>query len=462
MPDQEPMLKQGSSPGQGVDAPRSEKGWPTIVGVAAAALILVVAGLAARHFFRSPPAVDEAQAHWQEAQELIAAREFPQATEHLAQCLEAWPYNGEANFLMARTWRRAGNPGNSKIYLDRAEILRWPKKQIELERQLRRAQVGDVWDVEDHLMELLNTQPPEEVIILEALVAGLMEADRLIDAIAVTTTWADRYPEDWLALILRGNAKLRLYGKSGDAAKDFRRVLELKPNDPDAHLALALVLNNQGDFREAMPHFQTYLASQPNDPTEALFGLANCQFSLGYTDDARASLEQLFARNKDHPMGCFLQAKVESADGRDEEALKWLEKADRLAPDESDVTSALLQVCRQLGRKEDVARYEERLKKIRVRDDQLDRLLTLAKTKPDDPEVRYPLGMICLSRGRDQEASHWFQGILYKNPNHLATLTTLADYYQKKGNARMAAHYRRKANIASGKALAKPPEQARK
>jgi len=448
-------------PAQGANAPRSARN-SMLVLITAAALILLLVGWTVRHFLRSPPRPDDAQTHWRRAQEFIATRDFSEAADHLVQCLEAWPLSAEANFLMARTLRRAGHPGKSKFYLDHAEVLRWPKKQIDLERKLRRAQVGDVWDVEDSLIDLLNTQPPEEVIILEALVAGFMASDRLIDVIALTDVWADRYPDDWLALILRGNAQLRLYGKPGSAAKDFERVLELKPNDPDAHLALAQVLNNQGDFKEAIPHFEACLSSKTEDLTEALFGLANCQFSLGYTDQARATLKQLFEKNKDHATACFLQAKVESADGREEETLRWLQKADAFSPDESDITTALLQVCRQLGRKEDMARYEDRLKTIRLRNEKLDRLLTLTKTYPEDPELRYQVGMICLERGRDNEASHWFQAILYRDPNHLPTLNALADYYQKKGNLKMAAHYLRKVDKTVGSATSKSRAQAGK
>jgi tetratricopeptide (TPR) repeat protein len=424
-----------------------------------ALLVLIAAGWMVRHFlFPASREEDDARRHWRRAQELIAAREFFQATDELTQCLEAWPYNAEANFLMARTWRRAGHFTTWRIYLQRAETLRWPKKQLDLERQLRRAQIGDVWDVEESLIELLNKPPPEETIILEALVAGFMAADRLIDVIALTTTWIDRYPEDWLPHILRGNAELRLYGKSSEAAKDFQRVLELKPHDPDAHLALAQVLANQGDYNEAIPHFELCLSSEALDATEVLFGLATCQFSLGSTDQARAALEQLFAKNKDHGGGCFLQAKVELADGREEEALKWLEKADKLSPDETDVTNALLQICRRLSRKEDLERYQRRLDDIRLRNDKMDRLLTLLKSYPEDPQLRYEVGKICLDRDRAKEANHWFQAILYKDPNHLPTLTTLADYYAKKGNTRTAAYYRRKADKARGSTPVQPPE----
>jgi tetratricopeptide (TPR) repeat protein len=424
-------------------------------------LVLVGAGWMARHFLLSAPQQDDARRHWRRAQELIAAREFSQATDELSQCLEVWPYNAEANFLMARTWRRAGHFTTWSMYLRRAETLRWPKKQLDLERQLRRAQIGDIWDVEDSLFNVLNSQPAEELIILEALVAGLMATDRLIDAIALTTTWIERYPDDWLPHILRGNAELRLYGKPSDAAKDFQRVLELKPHDPDAELALAQVLTNKGDYQEAIPYFESCLSSESVNPAEALFGLATCQFSLGSIDQARTTLEQLFAKDKDHGGGCFLQAKAELADGREEEALKWLEKANTLTPDESDVTNALLQVSRQLGRKEDVERYQHRLDDIRLRNDKMDRLLTLLKTYPEDAGLRYEVGKICLERDRPKEASHWFQAILYKDPNHLPTLTILADYYTKKGNTKMAAYYRRKADKARGATPVRPLEHVR-
>src|SRR5262249_13103578 len=175
------------------------------VGLGAAMLILLIA-LTARYCFRSSPPASAAQSHWQQAQEEIADREFTQAVSHLAQCLESWPYNAEAHFLMARTCRRSGDLNQWKVHLAWAEALRWPKDQIKLERQLRRAQVGDIWEVEDTLFNLLNTQPPEEVIILESLVNGFIENDRLLDVVALTTTWINRFPKDWLPLVYRGNA----------------------------------------------------------------------------------------------------------------------------------------------------------------------------------------------------------------------------------------------------------------
>jgi Tfp pilus assembly protein PilF len=67
--------------------------------------------------------------------------------------------------------------------------------------------------------------------------------------------------------------------------------------------------------------------------------------------------------------------------------------------------------------------------------------------------------MICLDRGHDQEASHWFQGILFKDPSHLPTLKALADYYEKKEKPKLAAYYHRKAEKTGGVAKSKFPDQ---
>jgi tetratricopeptide (TPR) repeat protein len=439
----------------------SRAGRWNIIAIVTTGFVLLLAGWSAKHLFQAP-ADENAQTHWQQAQKHIAERQFVDAAGHLAHCLESWPYNAEAHFLMARTARRAGQLSPWQFHLERAEILGWPKKQIYLERLLRKAQVGDVWDVETSLIDFLNTKPPDEVIILEALVDGFMISDRLIDVIAFTTTWAERYPEDWLPLMLRGNAISRLYSKSGEATKDFQRALELKPNNADAHLALALALTNQGDFKEAIPQYQSYLSSQPVNPTNALFGLATCQLSLGHNDQARDTLKKLFAVNPDHLTACFLQAKIELAEGHEEEGLKWLQKSEALSPDEVDVTNALVHVCRQLGRLEDAARYERRLEEIHRRNDKLEHLLTELKAQPDDLEIRYQLGISCLEQRRDQQASHWFQAILYKDPNHLPTLRTLAEYYEKKGNVKMANHYRQKIQKASGQGPGKSPQAVKK
>jgi tetratricopeptide (TPR) repeat protein len=412
------------------------------------ALASIVVGLMARNYLGPAPGLNEAKANWQAAHEAIAVREYPQALAHITSCLEKWPFNAELHFLAARTCRRAGDLNTAQAHLARAQALLWPEPQIILEAQLLRAQAGDVWEVENRLLEKLNTRPPEEVFILEALVSGLMVNDRLDDVLFLTSTWIDSFPEDWLPRIYRGNAQLRL-GKTEEAIQDFQRVLELKPDHPESHLALAIILADSGQFEKALPHFQASISRQAED-ARVLFGLAFCQYSLGQNQEARLALSQLFAQNKEHPAGTFLQAKIELAEDAPELAYQWLKKADELAPKEVDVTNALMQVCRQLGKTQEADKYQRLLEEIRARNADLSKLASEVKSRPEDAALRFQLGMACLKLGRDQEASHWFQGILWKNPKHLPTLNALTHYYESKGNQKMADHYRRKATLATG------------
>src|SRR5205823_186963 len=108
------------------------------------ALVFIFVGWKARHLFTLSPVVTEAESHWQQANEAIVAREFPQAIAHLERCLESWPLNAEAHFLMARTCRRANQLSDWQQHLARAAVLNWPKDQIDLEMQLQRAQRGDI------------------------------------------------------------------------------------------------------------------------------------------------------------------------------------------------------------------------------------------------------------------------------------------------------------------------------
>ncbi len=427
-----------------------------IVVLALMGAALLLGGLLAGHFFKSAPEPSDAHRDWILAQKTIASRDFSQAVVHLTTCLQSCPFNAETHFLMARTCRRAGWLKDWKTHLQEAAFLQWPMEQIDFEKQLQRAQIGDVWNVEDSLLEQLNNRPPEEPLILEALVNGLVLNDRLTDVVLLTTKWNEAFPEDWLPLIYRGNARLRLNGKTEDVIDDFKRVLELKPDDVEANLALAMVLANNGDVGRAFPHFKACRASMPDDP-RVLFGIAYCQHSLGMNQEARVTLSQLLDKIKDHAAGCFLQAKIELAEDFREQAYQWLKKADRLSPKEVDVTNALMLVCRQLGRTEEAEEYRRSQEEIRARDAELDKLATALKSRPEDAALRFQLGMACLKLGRDLEATHWFQGILWKDPAHLSTLKALADFYEKKGNRKMADHFRLKAENAIGRGIVKTP-----
>src|SRR5581483_11645328 len=78
--------------------------------------------------------------------------------------------------------------------------------------------------------------------------------------------------------------------KSWDAAvANYRKALELEPNDPSTHYNLALVLKNKGDAAEAIEEFEAALKLKPRW-ADAHYGLGATHYDLHDLDEALKEL----------------------------------------------------------------------------------------------------------------------------------------------------------------------------
>jgi tetratricopeptide (TPR) repeat protein len=391
-----------------------------------------------------PVPEDGAGSHWEQAQEALEAQDFPRARIHLSHCLETWPVNAEAHFLMARSCRRADDGAGWQRHLKNAEILQWPKEALALERRLMQAQVGDVRGAEPALVGYLERQHPDELLIYEALAKGALEADRLHDVLHWTTAWLERHPDAWQPRLYRGRC-FHLGRSLHRAIAEYRRVLEARPDQVQVRLWLAGSLMLDGQFADALAEFQHYLQSRGDDPA-ALLGAANCQLSLNQPEAARAALDQLLARQPQHAGGFLLRAKLELEKGSAEEALSWLKRAETLAPHETDITHTLSLTLRRLGRHDEAQKYEHKLHDLRRRYEALDLLQQRILKETENASLRSEAGLLCLSLGRDGEAMRWLRSALQLDPGHRATHQALADYYEKSGDRSRAEYHRQKAS----------------
>jgi tetratricopeptide (TPR) repeat protein len=151
----------------------------------------------------------------------------------------------------------------------------------------------------------------------------------------------------------------------------------------------------------------------------------------------------LLDRQNDHAAGLLLRAKVEIVTGSPAEALKWLQRAETLAPAETDIVHTLALVARQLGQPEAAQKYEARLHELRQ---QIDRLETLRKQIQDEPEnltPRYEAGVASLRLRREEEAAEWFQSVLRLDPKHVPTHQALAEHFEAVGDRKRAAYHRK-------------------
>jgi Tfp pilus assembly protein PilF len=229
--------------------------------------------------------------------------------------------------------------------------------------------------------------------------------------------------------------------------------LQAKPDQPQAQLWLAETLVSDRQFAPAMKHYEAFLRDHPDAPETslALLGLANCRYSHGEVDAARAILNELLAKRPDYTPALLLRAQLEHAESA-EKALPWLLKAEATAPNDPQVLNVLVLALRELQRNDEAQKFDQRLKDQKSKTDDLIKVRQQLLKDADNLELRFQMASLHLQLGHDDEAAHWFQTILWIDPTHRPTFRALADYWQKKGNSTRANHYR---YLADGKT---PPD----
>jgi tetratricopeptide (TPR) repeat protein len=378
--------------------------------------------------------------HWRRAGQAIERHDFAQARIHLQPCREVWPNSAETWFLLARTDRRTNDFEAARTDLQRAESLGWAPGLVELERLLLVAQAGFVQAVEAQIRRFFETRRDEQQIILEAMVVGSLQANFLDDAFRWSSRWTEDYPDDCQGHFMRGRV-LEAGLRYDLAAEEYQRAVERKPDLMAARLGLGEMLLRTGQYALALPHFQTCLQANPNQTTARL-GVARCQRYLSPPEAVLATLEPLFSNNEEHAEAFLLRGQVELERGNSQEALGWLQRAERLLPPELETYQALATVMRLLDRNREAEIYES---KRRATERDLRRMEDLTKEiieHPRDAVLRYEAGTILLRLGQNEQAARWLASSLLIDPHHQPTKDALAACLPKLGDPRLVAEYR--------------------
>lgn len=130
------------------------------------------------------------------------------------------------------------------------------------------------------------------------------------------------------AWITRGQ-HARFAGDSAGALTAFRRAVELAPDDPVAHQALAKGLAESGDWAAAEAELARALELEPDSPFLAN-DLATAALRLGKTTAARRLVETLLERRPSFGPALLTASRVDKAEGRFESALERLTQAAEL------------------------------------------------------------------------------------------------------------------------------------
>jgi TolB-like protein/class 3 adenylate cyclase/Tfp pilus assembly protein PilF len=138
------------------------------------------------------------------------------------------------------------------------------------------------------------------------------------------------------ALLARTLAARAMDGLTNSAEADTTRAerlvwqaLAASPRSPLAHYARGQVLRAQGRCEEAIPEYETALASNRNW-VEALANIGRCKFLIGSIEEAIAAQERAIRLSPRDPMTCIWYLRIGQAhllQSRIDEATLWFEKA---------------------------------------------------------------------------------------------------------------------------------------
>ncbi len=123
------------------------------------------------------------------------------------------------------------------------------------------------------------------------LVRGLMRAGDLPAALEAARAWRARDAYNLVVVRLLGDIHAAM-GHDRAARRAYSAVVELLPQDPAAHRALASVLKASGDRRGAYERLAAALALRPKDRRLA-FELADAAQRLGRADEAERRFRAL-------------------------------------------------------------------------------------------------------------------------------------------------------------------------
>ncbi len=153
-----------------------------------------------------------------------------------------------------------------------------------------------------------------------------------------------------------------------EAIAEYRKAIEANPAAPDLHYRLgrAMLMAGHGaeNLEGARNEFEAELKLSPEDSASE-FQIGQILLAEGKKTEAPAYFEKALAMSPDFPEARVALAKTRTEAGRPAEAIPLLERAVSLDARNEPAHYALMIAYRDAGRKQDAAREQQALDKLR-------------------------------------------------------------------------------------------------
>jgi tetratricopeptide (TPR) repeat protein len=361
---------------------------------------------------------------------------------------------GEIQFLLARARRHSGQLGDATRHLERALALGHPAEEVRREQILGLAQSGSLSQVESALGDLLLQPGDDGTEICEAFAAGYFLNYQMGPGLRLIEAWERDYPRDPEPHMFRGRYYEHLMAWQ-DAAREYRRALELANNSIEARRSLGLMLVELNEFADAREQFDRWLDHAPRD-VPALVGRARCLHVAGQDEAARADIARALEISPDAADALAALGGLELQAGKPAAAIPLLQRAMARDPRNAEIRYVLAGAL-QAGGDATAAREHFRFVDDARRADlqmhhDMQLLLTASAPLPsaDELQLRFEIGSLALKYRDPADGVAWLYSVLQLDPDYEPAHRLLSEHFATAGNPALAAEHLRKANRIAG------------
>jgi tetratricopeptide (TPR) repeat protein len=257
----------------------------------------------------------------------LSRRNYAEAVEHFEKALGLAPDANRLHYALGMAYRGLRNAEKAKLHL---------------------AQQGSVGvRVADPLIDrLVQLVEGARLHLIRGKLA--LEAKRYEEAAAEFRKAIEARPDSVPAHINLGAALTQLGDLKG-AAEEFRKALVIDPNNANAHYNLAILLANEKQHQQAIVHLQAVSTISPND-YGARFFLAQQLLQAKRAEEALKLAQSLYSTTRALQHGALVGLALAEL-GRCDEAAEWQRKLIARAVEERNDEL-------QLKLKADLRRYE--------------------------------------------------------------------------------------------------------
>lgn len=363
------------------------------------------------------------------------ARDFPRSQAELERCLRVWPDDAEVRLLVVRVgWRsRLGGPLPSgwdrplRDHLKVADQTPGLSDRVSLESAVLDLLGGDLRGAGARLTTRVRDDNPDVVPILEALARAHLDSHQPNEAFDFAGAILGHRPDHALAHFWRGLALEQAGRWRGEADRDYRRAVELEPDNFEFRLRLAGYLSPRGEFAaEARELLERLRAEQPDHP-DVLRPLGVALLDAGEVDAARPVVERLVAVRPGDGEALAVLGQLELAADRVPDAERHLRAAVARSPGSHAAHWRLSQCLLRLGKTDEAKAEADRAERIKADREAITRLSRQAMDRPSDPRVRYELGVLHRRAGDAQLGAFWLRSALDIDPEFEPARQALAE-----------------------------------